>query len=151
MTINELFIKQNFIQPIVFKNTDTKESLPQELRVKIMRMRIDMAKIRKQFDEDSQELITQLKSNPEFAALQEKERSPEEETAFQNLVQSMEADHMEFVNQRVSETVELNTKFTEEEYFSIMEINTEDVTINGTSMKNADFLEVLYTLFVTEE
>ena len=42
-----------------------------------------------------------------------------------------------------------NNEFTEEEFGEIMEVNADnDVEINGNKLNAADFLEVIYGLFV---
>ncbi len=55
MTTNEALVKQNFITKVILKEGDNE--LSKELKVKIMGMRIKLAKVRKEFDEDVQEAI----------------------------------------------------------------------------------------------
>ena len=50
MTTNEILTMQNYLTKIVLKNGDSE--LSKDLKVKIMKMRIEMSKIRKSFDED---------------------------------------------------------------------------------------------------
>ena len=49
MTTNEILTKQNFLTKILLKSGNTE--LSKGLKVKVMGMRIDYAKVRKQFDE----------------------------------------------------------------------------------------------------
>ena len=58
MNLNELLMKHNFITKIMFKDGD--DEISKDLKIKIMEMRIEMGKIRKQFEEDSQEVANQL-------------------------------------------------------------------------------------------
>jgi len=48
------------------------------------------------------------------------------------------------------EEVEVKNKsLTEDEYFELVNVNaSNDVEINGTKLSSADFLEILYSLFV---
>ena len=61
MTLNDVLTKQNLITKIFLAN-DGKE-LPKELKVKIMRIRMSYNKIKKQFDEDTQEFSKQIVSD----------------------------------------------------------------------------------------
>jgi len=56
MTLNDLLTKQNVITKVVLKEGD--KELPKELKVKIMRIRMSYNKIKKQFDEDTQDFTT---------------------------------------------------------------------------------------------
>ena len=76
MTLNELMLKQNFISKALLKDGD--KELSRNLKVKIVGMRVKMAKYRKDFDEDVQEAIKNLK--PEgFDELASKQDRTEEE------------------------------------------------------------------------
>ena len=61
MTLNDVLTKQNLITKVLLAN-DGKE-LPKELKVKIMRIRMSYNKIKKQFDEDTQEFSKQIVSD----------------------------------------------------------------------------------------
>ena len=59
--------------------------------------------------------------------------------------------YSEYVVKRGQEEVDIETKLTEDEYNEIIEVNaSNDVEINGQKLNAADFLEVLYSLFVEE-
>ena len=59
---------------------------------------------------------------------------------------------MEYVTERGRKEVTLeDKKFTMDEYNELVEVNADnDVEINGTKVNAADFLEILYNLFVEE-
>ena len=61
MTLNDVLTKQNLITKVLLAN-DGKE-LSKELKVKIMRVRLAYNKIKKQFDEDTQEFSKQIVSD----------------------------------------------------------------------------------------
>jgi hypothetical protein len=64
----------------------------------------------------------------------------------------IQEDYNEFVIKRGQDEVVLDTKLTEDEYNEILEVNAaNDVEINGQELSAADFLEILYTLFVEED
>ena len=149
MTLNDVLTKQNVITKIQLA-TDSKE-LPKELKVKIMRMRMAYNKVRKQFDEDLKEFSEQIVPEELKELSNKKERTTEEDERFVELNNKANAEYNEFVIQKSNEEVkdEINDKLTEEEYFEIMEVNAaNDVEINGNKIKAADFLEIIYDLFV---
>lgn len=149
MTLNDVLTKQNVITKIELA-TDSKE-LPKELKVKIMRMRMAYNKVRKQFDEDLKEFSEQIVPEELKELSNKKDRTTEEDERFVELNNKANAEYNEFVIQKSNEEVkdEINDKLTEEEYFEIMEVNAaNDVEINGNKIKAADFLEIIYDLFV---
>lgn len=147
MTLNEAVVKHNFITKVLLKSEDG--SLSKELKVKIMTMRIELGKIRKEFEEDLQEFVKQIKT-PEFEELMAKEdRTDEEEAKLKEMGEQIDSDYNAFVTSRGLEEVEFNRTLTDEEYFEIVEVNSDnDVEINGNAIPAPDFLEVLYSLFV---
>lgn len=148
MTTNEVLARHNFITKVQFKDGDAQ--LSRELRVKIMAMRIEYSKIRKAFDADLQEFVQS--ATPEgFQELQAKtDKTEEERKQLEEMVDKLNSEYNEYVVTRGKEEVNITNKsLTEDEYNQIMEVNTgNDVEINGQQLSAADFLEILYTLFV---
>ena len=147
MTLNELLIKQNFITKVILKEEDKEVS--RDLKIKIVSMRVKMAKIRKDFDEDAQEVIKNLK--PEgFDVLVNKQNKTEEEVSqLQELENKLNIDYQTYVNKRGEEDINYEAFLTEEEMNELIEVNAgNDVEINGTKLSAPDFLEILYSLFV---
>lgn len=147
MTLNELMIKYNFISKVLLKNEDS--NLSKDLKVKIMGMRIKMNKIRREFEEDLQEVIKQL--TPEgYQELSSKENKTEEEIGQLNAWnKQINDEYNAYINSKGRETVDCDVSLTDEEMTEIIEVNADnDVEINGQKMNAADFLEVLYSLFV---
>ena len=142
MTLNELLTKQNFLSKIQLKNGDSE--LSKSLKVKVMSNRIEYAKVRKQFDEDTQEFIKNL-TDEHFRELQNK---PE----LTKLTNEANESYIEYVNGKGLEEVSCKEKpITEEDFEEILEVNADnDVEINGNKLSAADFLEIFYTLFVEE-
>ena len=149
MTLNEVLIKQNFLVKILFKDGETE--LSKELKVKIMGLRIALGKIRKQYDEDIQEAIKGFKPDGFDELSQKENKLEEEEEKLQIMVKSINEEYNLFIVEKNNEEVVLDKPitFTEEEFEQILEVNTSnDVEINGNTLHAADFLEVIYSLFV---
>ena len=147
MITNEVLIRHNLVSKIPFKN-----GLSKELKVKIMSMRIDYAKVRKSFDEDIQTFLQDAASD-EFKELQQKlEKSEVEETRYQELSQKLNDEYNSYVSSRSSKVVVVNDySFTKEEYDEIVaNSEVDEVEINGQSIPLGDFLEIIYNVFVKE-
>ena len=147
MTLNEVLIRHNFIIKLLLK--DGNSELNKELKVKIMGMRIALSKFRAQFDQDAQEAIQGFKPSNFDALAQKQDRTPEEEKELKEMSDKLTEEYNAFVIAKGNEVVSFDKKFTEEEFGEIMEVNADnDVEINGNKLNAADFLEVIYGLFV---
>lgn len=152
MTLNDVLTKQNLITKILLAN-DGKE-LSKELKVKIMRIRLAYNKIKKQFDEDTQEFSKQIVSDELRDLASKTKRTPEQETKFNELNNKANSEYQEYLIQKGNEEIKEtpNDSFTEDEYFDILDINSEgEYEINGQKIKATDLMEVFYDLFVTSK
>ncbi len=152
MTLNDVLTKQNLITKILLAN-DGKE-LSKELKVKIMRVRLAYNKIKKQFDEDTQEFSKQIVSDELRDLASKTKRTPEEETKFNELNSKANSEYQEYLIQKGNEEIKEtpNDLFTEDEYFDILDLNSEgEYEINGQKVKATDLMEVFYDLFVTNK
>ena len=149
MNLNELLMKHNFITKIMFKDGD--DEISKDLKIKIMEMRIEMGKIRKQFEEDSQEVANQLMPEGYQQLAQKSNRTEEEEARFKEQTSKLNSEYGAYTAKRGTEEVtgtHIADTFTSEEYNKIVSTNgSKDVDINGTKIPGPDFLEILNTLF----
>lgn len=151
MILNELLTKQNVFTKIALKDGD--KELPKELKVKVMRIRMAYTKIRKAFDAEVQEFTEELITD-EFRELSSKtERTEIEETRLKELIDTTNSEYQEFIFQKGREEVsEIEDTLTMDEYSEILDVNAgNDVEINGNKIPAADFLEIVYNLFVKED
>lgn len=150
MTTNEALVKQNFITKVLLKDGDNE--LSKGLKVKLMQMRIKLAKVRKEFDEDVQEAVKGFTPEGYTEIAQKTEKTEEESKKLEDWNKQIQEDYSEFVVKRGQDVVNIDAKLTEDEYNEIVEVNAgNDVEINGQKINAADFLEILYTLFVEED
>lgn len=151
MTTNEVLIRYNFLTKIPFKSGESE--LSKDLKVKIMSMRIEYGKVRKQFDEDLQEFVRGL-SPDELQELQQKENRTDEENAkLTEMINKLNAEYQDYINKKGAEevTVKNDGKFTEDEYSELISVcPSDDIDINGTKLNGGDFLEILYSIFVND-
>lgn len=152
MILNELLTRQNVLTKVILKDGD--KELPKELKVKIMRVRMAYNKIKKNFDAEVQEFTEELITD-EFKELNNKtDRTEAEEARFKELNNKINVDYQEFLIQKGQEEVKglVDDSFTLDEYSEILDINSgNDVEINNNKINAADFLEIVYDLFVKEE
>lgn len=149
MTLNDVLTKQNVITKIILKDGD--KELPKELKVKIMRIRMAYNKIKKQFDDDTQEFTNQIISDELRELTNKSERTPEEEARFNELNDKTNSEYQEYLIQKGFEEVKdtPDDVITMEEYSDILDVNSgNDVEINGNSVKAADLMEIVFDLFV---
>lgn len=151
MVLNEILTKQNVLTKLVL--TDGEKELPKALKVKIMRIRMSYTKVKKNFDEEVQEFTKELVPE-ELRTLNEKEdRTEEENVRITELTNKVNSEYQEFIIQKGVEEISdtIDDSFTIDEYSDIVDINSgNDVEINGNKIKAADFLEIIYDLFVKE-
>ena len=151
MILNDLLTRQNVFTKLALKDGD--KELPKELKVKVMRTRMAYTKAKKAFDAEVQEFTEELLTD-EFKELSNKaERTAEEEAKCTELTNKVNSDYQEFLIQKGREEVkEIDDTLTMDEYTEIVEVNAgNDVEINGNKIPAADFLEIVYDLFVKED
>ena len=149
MTLNDVLTKQNVITKIILKDGD--KELSKELKVKIMRIRMAYNKIKKQFDDDTQEFTNQIISDELRELANKSERTLEEEARFNELNDKTNSEYQEYLIQKGFEEVKdtPDDVITMEEYSDILDVNSgNDVEINGNSVKAVDLMEIVFDLFV---
>lgn len=150
MTTNEVLARQNFLTKLVLTNGN--DELSKDLKVKVIKMRIEYGKVRKAFDADLEEFVKNLDQTRlrELQEIAEDERTNDEKAELQSLIDKINADYNAYVISRGKDEVSVNTaSFTEDEFNELVVVNAgNDVEINGTKLSAADFLEILYSLFV---
>ena len=95
MTLNDVLTKQNVITKIILKDGD--KELSKELKVKIMRIRMAYNKIKKQFDDDTQEFTNQIISDELRELANKSERTLEEEARFNELNDKTNSEYQEYL------------------------------------------------------
>jgi hypothetical protein len=151
MILNDVLTKQNVITKLILKDGD--KELSKALKVKIMRMRMAYNKIKQQFDSDVQEFTKELIPEELQVLANKEDRTEKENERFEELNNKVNSEYQEFLiqkgNETIKETIEDSLNF--DEYSEILDVNSgNDVEINGTKIKAADFLEVVMDLFVKE-
>lgn len=147
MTINELMVKHNFITKVLLR--DGNKELDKDLKVKLMNLRIKLGKVRKELEEDLQEVVKQLTPEGYQELVTKENKTNEDKAQVEAWNKQINEEYNAYVDKRGKEEVQIDTTLSEDEFAQIIEVNAgNDVEINGTKLNAADFLEVLYSLFV---
>jgi hypothetical protein len=147
MTINEVMVRHNFITKVLLRDGD--KELSKDLKVKLMTMRIKLGKIRKELEEDLQEVVKTLTPEGYQELVMKPDRTEEETAQVEAWNKQINEEYNAYVDKRGKEEVDVDTTLTEDEFAEIIEVNAgNDTEINGTKVNAADFLEILYSLFV---
>ena len=147
MTVNEMMIKHNFVTKVLLRDGD--KELSKDLKVRLMSMRIELGKVRKQLEEDLQEAVKELTPKGYQELIMKENKTEEDKAQVEAWNKQINEEYNAYVDKRGKEEVQIDTTLSEDDFAQIIEVNAgNDVEINGTKLNAADFLEVLYSLFV---
>lgn len=142
-----MMVKHNFITKVLLRDGD--KELSKDLKVKLMSMRIELGKVRKQLEEDLQEAVKELTPKGYQELIMKENKTEEDKAQVEAWNKQINEEYNAYVDKRGKEEVQIDTTLSEDEFAQIIEVNAgNDVEINGTKLNAADFLEVLYSLFV---
>lgn len=142
-----MMVKHNFITKVLLRDGD--KELNKDLKVKLMSMRIELGKVRKQLEEDLQEAVKELTPKGYQELIMKEDKTEEDKAQVEAWNKQINEEYNAYVDKRGKEEVQIDTTLSEDEFAQIIEVNAgNDVEINGTKLNAADFLEVLYSLFV---
>ena len=151
MVLNDLLTRQNVFTHLVVKSGD--KELPKELKVKVMRIRMAYAKIKKAFDAELKEFAEELLTDEFRSLINKKDRTEEEDNRLKIMSKSIDDDYQEFLTQKGKEEVSMmDDTFTMEEYADILDVNSGiDVVMGNTTIPSMQFMDLIYELFVKDE
>ena len=142
-----MMVKHNFITKVLLRDGD--KELSKDLKVRLMSMRIELGKVRKQLEEDLQEAVKELTPKGYQELIMKENKTEEDKAQVEAWNKQINEEYNAYVDKRGKEEVRIDTTLSEDDFAQIIEVNAgNDVEINGTKLNAADFLEVLYSLFV---
>lgn len=149
MVLNEVLNKQFFLSKVLLEKEG--KELPKELKVKIMRLRIKYNKYKNNFDEDVKVFVEQCTPQELKDLASKEDRTEEENNLLTELSNKLNAEYQEFVIQKGQDVVEENLQskpLTMADYEEIVDVNSGVII---QELPGADFLEIIYNLFVEED
>lgn len=142
-----MMVKHNFITKVLLRDGD--KELSKDLKVRLMSMRIELGKVRKQLEEDLQEAVKELTPKGYQELIMKENKTEEDKAQVEAWNKQINEEYNAYVDKRGKEEVQIDTTLSEDDFAQIIEVNAgNDVEVNGTKLNAADFLEVLYSLFV---
>ena len=142
-----MMVKHNFITKVLLRDGD--KELSKDLKVRLMSMRIELGKVRKQLEEDLQEAVKELTPKGYQELIMKENKTEEDKAQVEAWNKQINEEYNAYVDKRGKEEVQIDTTLSEDDFAQIIEVNAgNDVEINGTKLNAADFLEVLYSLLV---
>lgn len=142
-----MMVKHNFITKVLLRDGD--KELSKDLKVRLMSMRIELGKVRRQLEEDLQEAVKELTPKGYQELIMKENKTEEDKAQVEAWNKQINEEYNAYVDKRGKEEVQIDTTLSEDDFAQIIEVNAgNDVEINGTKLNAADFLEVLYSLFV---
>lgn len=142
-----MMVKHNFITKVLLRDGD--KELSKDLKVRLMSMRIELGKVRKQLEEDLQEAVKELTPKGYQELIMKENKTEEDKAQVEAWNKQINEEYNAYVDKRGKEEVQIDTTLSEDDFAQIIEVNAgNDVEISGTKLNAADFLEVLYSLFV---
>ena len=142
-----MMVKHNFITKVLLRDGD--KELSKDLKVRLMSMRIKLGKVRKQLEEDLQEAVKELTPKGYQELIMKENKTEEDKAQVEAWNKQINEEYNAYVDKRGKEEVQIDTTLSEDDFAQMIEVNAgNDVEINGTKLNAADFLEVLYSLFV---
>lgn len=142
-----MMVKHNFITKVLLRDGD--KELSKDLKVRLMSVRIELGKVRKQLEEDLQEAVKELTPKGYQELIMKENKTEEDKAQVEAWNKQINEEYNAYVDKRGKEEVQIDTTLSEDDFAQIIEVNAgNDVEINGTKLNAADFLEVLYSLFV---
>ena len=148
LTINNAMLKYNLLNCV--KYSDENISLSREAKIKIIKNKLNLDKIYKEFNQFQAKAVEEVKT-PRYNELVAKaERTPEEEEEARKLLDELNADLRNILTQKSGEIVEVNLEFfTEEDFNSFLEVNINNsVVINGVSLPAEEYVVMVHNEFV---
>ena len=142
-----MMIKHNFITKVLLRDGD--KELSKDLKVRLMSMRIELGKVRKQLEEDLQEAVKELTPKGYQELIMKENKTEEDKAQVEAWNKQINEEYNAYVDKRGKEEVQVLAKLTDEDFNEIVDVNAgNDVEINGAKIQAPDFLEVLYSLFI---
>ena len=147
MSINDALIRYNLLNFV--KYTDEDYSLSRELKVKLIRLKLDLEKTYNEFNSFQQKALEEVKTARYDELVNKEVRTDEENTELQKIVAEINEDLNKIVLKKAEEEVNVNFSYlTNDEYNEFLTVNiNNEVTINGVNLSPEEYVSLFYRKF----
>lgn len=148
LSINSAVLKYNLLNCL--KYSDETYNVPRELKVRLIRMKLDLEKIYKEFNLFQQQALEEIKTDRYKYLVDKKDRTPEEEKEVNDLMKELNEDLHKIVREKSLDKVNVNFNYlTEDEFNDILLVNVNNnVRINGMDIASEEYIELFHNEFV---
>ena len=143
--LNNILLKYHIINSLIY--TDDKYSVSRELKIKLIRYKINLQKYFDEFNEVQSKYSEEIQTQEYKDLIAKENRTDKDNKKLQTLIDTMNSEYNSLLNQKLSEEFELDwyIPLTEEEFNQLLEVNIEHtVTINGTQLDGTDFVSLIH-------
>ena len=152
MTINDALIRHNILASLKYK--DGEYSLPRELKIKLIKLKIALEKVFTDFNAYQEKCLAEVKTDEynELIAIEEDKRTDEQKKRLEEVVGTLNNEMNELLFNKTMEKVEIPefAYLTQEEFDSVLEVNIEnEVTINGTKLDGGAYVDLIHQAFMS--
>ena len=147
-SINNAVLKYNLLNCL--KYSDESYNISRELKVKLIRMKLDFEKVYKEFNQFQQQALEEVKTDRYKYLVDKKDRTEEEEKEAVALLKELNEDLHKIVREKSLETVTVNfNHLNEDEFNEILLVNVNNnVRINGMDSPSEEYIELFHNEFV---
>ena len=148
MTINDAILKYNLLS--VAKFVDGEYSISRELKIKLIRYKLDLEKVKNEFLIFQEKAMEEVKTE-EYVSLISKERNEEEQKRLEEITVSLNEELSKLISNKTTELVEVRSfeYLTDDEFNDFLSVNVEnEVVINGNTIDPNTYIELFYNNFV---
>lgn len=149
MTINNAVLRYNLIS--VMKFIDGEYSLSRELKIKLIRLKLDLEKIRDEFVSFQQKAMEEIKTQEYEELLNKENKTPEEVKHLEEITAELNEELGKLIQEKSNEMVNVKSfdYLTEDEFNQILSVNVENnPTINGSKLDFDTYIELIYKNFL---
>lgn len=150
MITENVLQKQALLSKMLLKNGD--DELNKDLKVKIIKARIEYNKVRRVFDDDVKEFSESIDLTKVRELQEISERTEEQNKELVDEINKCNSEINKYVETRVKdEILATDLVFTQEEFEEILVVNVDNnVEINGNNLTSDQFIGLINELFVKD-
>ena len=148
MTINDAILTYNLLS--VAKFVDGDYSISRELKIKLIRYKLDLEKVKNEFLTFQEKAMEEVKTE-EYVALISKDRNEQEQKRLEEITISLNEELGKLISNKTTELVEVRSfeYLTDDEFNDFLSVNVEnEVVINGNTIDPNTYIELFYNNFV---
>lgn len=148
MTINDAILRYNLLS--VAKFVDGDYSISRELKIKLIRYKLDLEKVKNEFLTFQEKAMEEVKTE-EYVALISKDRNEQEQKRLEEITVSLNEELGKLISNKTTELVEVRSfeYLTDDEFNDFLSVNVEnEVVINGNTIDPNTYIELFYNNFV---